>query len=377
VSTRDYSLPAIGLVMPLASQEGGAENLFMHLLRSSSLSFRYTCLFLQDGPLVNEAKALGYETAVLPTTHLSDVWNYIKTVAGIREWIRHSRLELVFSWMLKAHLYASPAAFSLRTKQMWFQHGISKRHWMDLLGACLPANGILCCSGYVKDTQDKRFPARPTFVCHPGVPMSSRTVTSRGDARDQLGLPLDAEVICMVARLERWKGAHVLVEAAGLLAQKFPKANFYIVGGVHPMDQEYADELRQLIAVNSLGNRLQLVGKRPLTEIPLWHASADMIVHPVTEAEPFGMAIVEALAARRAVVASRAGGISEIIEDGVSGVFVAPSDAVALASAVSRLLLDGKTRERIECAAKVRSRTFSVEAFVTRFENQVSAVLAT
>jgi colanic acid/amylovoran biosynthesis glycosyltransferase len=89
------------------------------------------------------------------------------------------------------------------------------------------------------------------------------------------------------------------------------------------------------------------------------------------------MAIVEALAARRAVVASRAGGISEIIEDGVSGVFVAPGDAVALASAVSRLLLDVRTRERIECSAEVRSRTFSVEAFAARFEQLISAVLAT
>ncbi len=370
------SLPTVGLVMPLASQRGGAESLFQHLLRTQSRSFRYTCLFLQEGPLVDEARTLGYETAVLATTHLSDVRNYSRTVLGIRRWMQASRLDLVFSWMQKAHLYAGPAAVSLRIKRMWFQHGISRRHWMDVLGAWVPADGILCCSGHVQETQDRQVPGRRSFVCHPGVPIPSHDIASKEAARAHLGLAADAQVICMVARLERWKGAHVFVEAARVLVRQFPTASFFIVGGAHPLDEAYADEIRAQAESSDLYGRFHLVGQRPSCEIPLWLASADIIVHPVTGAEPFGMVIVEALAAGRAVVASRAGGISEIIEDGVSGIFVPPGDANAVADVVRRLLGDPEGRERIESAARLRAQTFSIEAFARRFESLVSSVMA-
>ena len=74
--------------------------------------------------------------------------------------------------------------------------------------------------------------------------------------------------------------------------------------------------------------------------------------------------------------ASNAGGITEIIQDGTSGVLVPPGDANALSSAMCSLLNNAQLRRKIEAGAAVRARHFSIDAFVARFESHVSAVLA-
>ena len=83
-------LQAIGIVMPLASQQGGAEALLQHFLRHGEHSYKYVCAFLEDGPLATEVRALGYDTTVFPTTHLSHVSNYLKTLRSLRSSYRQS-----------------------------------------------------------------------------------------------------------------------------------------------------------------------------------------------------------------------------------------------------------------------------------------------
>ena len=367
--------PAIGLIMPLAAQQGGAEVLFQSLLRSRPAHLNLICCFLQDGPLVQEARELGYEVYVFPTTHLSDVPDFVATVKSLRNFIRRRNPSLVFSWMLKGHLYAVPASLGFPVKTMWFQHGLSKRHWMDFAGAWCPADGILCCSSYAKLQQDQHFPTRPSFVCHPGIPLRSGAIDDRALARQQLDLPQHAQIVGMVARLERWKGAHIFIEAAREVLSKRPEAFFFLVGGPHPLDPEYAAQIRIMTQHPELGGRFRLAGQRSASEVPLWHVSADLIVHPATEPEPFGMAIAEAMAAGRLVVASNTGGPAEIIEDHVSGSLIPPADSGALAQAILHFLEDAPLRHALEAQAVVRSRMFSIDAFVARFESLVARTL--
>src|SRR5580698_1618672 len=67
----------IGIVMPLAHQQGGAEALFLHLLRQYSKLYTLQCVFLQEGPLVEQVRGWGYETLVIRTTRLTDPFNYL------------------------------------------------------------------------------------------------------------------------------------------------------------------------------------------------------------------------------------------------------------------------------------------------------------
>jgi glycosyltransferase involved in cell wall biosynthesis len=365
---------AIGIVMPLGSQQGGAEALLQHFLRHGDHGYEYVCAFLEDGPLVAEVRELGYDTTVFPTTHLSHLSNYLKTLRSLRRWIKAKKLQMVVSWMPKAHMYVSPVALFLPVRAVWFQHGVPHKHPIDRLITLLPADAVLCCSETSKRGQDQMFPVRPSHVCYPGVALSAGEGKSKDEARDNLGLPKKTPLIGMVARLEHWKGAHVFVDAAAEILNRYPEATLFIVGGKHPLDVAYSENVYAMVRKLNYGERLILAGQRPMTEVPLWQAAADVIVHPVVGVEPFGMSVVEAMGQGKVVVASDLGGPAEVIENGVSGILIRGGDPSLLALTVIQLLEDPSRRVAIEKQASLRAQRFSVDAFAERF-NEVMAKL--
>ncbi len=118
------SLNRIGIVMPLGHQQGGAEALLMHLLKHGSQRYKFLCVFLQEGSMVEQAQSMGYTTLVIRTTQLTDSRNYLATILQLRKWLKQEKLAAVLSWMPKAHLYVAPAALFSGVKTLWFQHGI-------------------------------------------------------------------------------------------------------------------------------------------------------------------------------------------------------------------------------------------------------------
>jgi glycosyltransferase involved in cell wall biosynthesis len=98
-----------------------------------------------------------------------------------------------------------------------------------------------------------------------------------------------------------------------------------------------------------------------------WRRCAIGVV-PSVWAEPFGIVVIEAMAAGRPVIASRAGGIAEIIEHGVSGILVEPADVDALGAALRRLIDDPAERRRVGTAAQLRARDFSSANVIPQIE---------
>jgi glycosyltransferase involved in cell wall biosynthesis len=285
--------------------------------------------------------------------------------------MKQKEVSRVLSWMPKAHLYAGPAALMMGARILWFQHGVIQGNPIDHIATWIPADGILCCSGAAKAAQDALSPPRATHICYPGVTFPSLQPIATADARNQLSLPADVPVIGMIARWERWKGAHIFLAAARILAATYPTAHFFIVGGAHPRDRGYADELRALAARAGLGDRLHLTGQRPPQEVPVWQAAADVVVHPVTGDEPFGMAVVEAMGMGKVVVASAVGGLVEIIQPGMNGYLVPPGKPVELAAQVDYVLSHNDERRSMEQEAFARGRSFSQAAFVQRIHEVI------
>ena len=363
---------AVGIVMPLASQRGGAEALLQHLLRCGHGKVPYFCAFLEDGPLVEHARQLGYDTVVFPTTHLRELGNYVATVRALRKWIKQKQLSVVVSWMHKAHLYLGIAALGLPVRVLWYQHGVPHGHILDRLTTFIPAAGVLCCSETSNKAQKAMWPKRRTHVCYPGVPMPVGEPISQHDARVRLGLPLETPVIGMVSRLEHWKGVHIFLQAAERILARHPDATLFVVGGVHSLAPKYAEEIEALAKALALPEQILIVGQRPSFEVPLWQASADLIIHPTVGTEPFGMAVVEAMSHGKTVVASNLGGPSEIIVNGESGLLIEPRDPELLAEAIEELLQDGSRLHVLAAQARTRAATFSDQAFSQRFNAIVS-----
>ena len=167
-------------------------------------------------------------------------------------------LSALLSWMRKARLYAGPGAFWAKVAALWFQHMIPEPSRINRIITAIPASGILCCSLAAKVAQDASSPHRPTAVFYPGVSFAQRKPVAMSHARAQVGLPLQVPIVGMIARLERWKGAHVFLEAARILAKTRSSMCFFIVGGSHPRDLAYADELNAQAAKSELGKRFLL-----------------------------------------------------------------------------------------------------------------------
>ncbi len=354
--------------MPLAAQRGGAEQLLRLFLRHApGVPDDWPLVFFEAGPLVEEARALGFPVQVIRAGRLRQPVRYLQTVRRLVRWFRQERITLVLSWMSKAHLYGGMAARLAGIPAVWFQHGIPTRDsWMDRWITRVPAAGVLACSGAAAEAQRRLHPVRPVAVVHPAADLTAfmpERLPTPAEARRQLGLPENGPLIGMVGRLQRWKGMHTLVQAMPRILARHPGARAVIVGGCHELEPDYESWLRDQIARLGLQERVRLVGFQ--TDIPLWMQAMDVIVH-ASDREPFGIVVVEAMALGKPVVAGAEGGPREIITPGVDGLLAPYEDAEALARQVLRYLDDPALARRVGEAARRRARDFTPEAFARR-----------
>jgi glycosyltransferase involved in cell wall biosynthesis len=140
-------------------------------------------------------------------------------------------------------------------------------------------------------------------------------------------VPAGTDIILMsVGRLERNKGFHVLAEA---LASLKSRSWFWVIVGDGPARQQ----LEQQIATLGLTDHVRLMGRTPTEDLHAWYEASDLFVHP-TLYEGSSLVTLEAMAHRRAVVATTAGGLPDKVIPGRTGWLVPPGDAVALTDAL-------------------------------------------
>jgi glycosyltransferase involved in cell wall biosynthesis len=191
------------------------------------------------------------------------------------------------------------------------------------------------------------------------------------DLRVRLGLREDQILVLAVGRLVEKKGFRILVEAAA----RVPAVHVALAGG-----GDLADELRALAA--RLGAPVTLLGPLDHPRVAGAMAAADLVAVPsVVDAagnvDGLPNVLLEAMAAGRAVIASRVAGIPDVVEDGRHGVLVAPGDVAALAEALRALAADPARRARLGAAARERvRRELAWDTVAGRFEESYAAAAA-
>jgi len=189
------------------------------------------------------------------------------------------------------------------------------------------------------------------------------------DVRAELGVQADAPLVGAMGRLSQPKGFEVLIEAAKLLVEHVPDARVAIFG-----DGPERDALRGLIDRYGLQGVVMLGGHR--SDVADVLAALDVAVLPShNEGRP--VALMEYMAAERPIVASRVGGVPELVDDGVEALLVEPGSAGALAAAVRRMLEDRGLALRLAAAAGSRQRSqLSMDVMMRRLEGLYLAELA-
>ncbi len=358
------------VVMPAATQRGGAEMALVHLLGELPLEgTEWSIAFLEEGTMPDTARAAGAATYVLSAGHLRQIGKYVRTVVGLRRIIHSERPDLVFSWMPKGHLYASPAARLCGVPVLWFQMGfpvLNNRNVLDRVLYALPADGIISCGSRGALLQREVTPRVPVQCVNLAVDLKrfdSASLPSPHAARVQLGLPVSGPIVGIVARLERWKGVHTLLNAAPTVLQRRSDVTFVVVGGPHPFDLGYADQLAAEVNRLNLESKFLMVGAQ--TNVPLWMQAMDIFVH-ASDAEPFGIVIVEAMGLGKPVIAGSVGGPTDIITERVNGLLVDFEDHDGLASRILEVLDDQNLRQALAQGALTRAQDFSTAIFARK-----------
>jgi glycosyltransferase involved in cell wall biosynthesis len=203
-----------------------------------------------------------------------------------------------------------------------------------------------------------RFPPEKVRVVMNGI---APLAASRTDVRAELGIPADAEVVGTLAVLRREKAHEVLVDAAELLADEFPRLRL-LIAGTGPEEER----LRALVRARGLQNRVLLLGyRRDVADVL---AALDVAVLS-SDREGSPLAVMEAMAAGKPVVATRVGGVPDLIEDGTHGLLVPPRDPRALAAALGKLLREPGLGAALGRRGRERQRReFDVATTVERIE---------
>ena len=190
---------------------------------------------------------------------------------------------------------------------------------------------------------------------------------SREASRQALGLPA-APLVGIFGRLTRWKGQHVALDAM----RKLPDMHLAIIGEAlfTEDDRRYREELHQAAQEESLQGRIHFLGFKK--EVTALLQTMDVVIHCSISAEPFGRVIVEAMLAGTPVVATRGGGVEEIVTDGKNGLLVPPGDSAALAAAIRRLTGEREfAAELVTTALAHAENTFSLEKTVGRIRQML------
>jgi len=190
-----------------------------------------------------------------------------------------------------------------------------------------------------------------------------------GQKREELGLPSDRKIIVgIVANFYPTKGLQYFIKAAKLVKKAFPETLFVIIG-----DGQQREELKELVDKLGLTASILFKGQRDdVAEIlPLFDV---FVLSSVKEGLPF--ALLESMAAARPIVATKVGGIPEVIRDGETGYLVPPCDPESLAKAICSLLADKEKAREIGLSAKKRVvSSFSLKKMVEKTEKVYETLL--
>jgi glycosyltransferase involved in cell wall biosynthesis len=190
------------------------------------------------------------------------------------------------------------------------------------------------------------------------------------DIRAQHGVPREALLLGTVANLLPLKGYEVMLDALPAILAAMPTVHYLVIGGG---ESEYGTRLKAITVERGIAERVHFAGFQD--SVASYLSALDLYVHPSLK-EAFGLAVVEAMAMGKAVVATKTGGLPEVVAQGETGLLVPPGDPKSLAAAVVSLLEDKVRREQMGRSGKARAQErFSLDASVRHMEQLYGEIL--
>jgi starch synthase (maltosyl-transferring) len=351
---------------------GGAERMMVALARGlDRRRWEPSVIALgTEGNLVEPLRAAGIDTECLDVDRRRPIQAVLRLAGALRK----RRPRLVQSFLFHANVAARLAAGLAGGP--WVVSGIRvaehRQRWHLLLDRWTVglALGSVCVSeGVLRFSRDvaRINPARLTVIAN-GVDTQAHD-EARPVPRALLGVPAGAHLVLFVGRLDEQKGVDVLLDAAERVAAERADWHLALVGD----GPERAALHDRTARSPALAERVHWLGRRD--DVPALLKAADLLVLPsLWEGMP--NVVLEAMAARRAVVATAVEGSDELVIPGRTGWLVPPSDADALTQALLEAASDTAARSRLGEAARARVEAdYSLQRVVQAYDALWSSIL--
>lgn len=341
---------------------GGMETWVERLIeRMPRERFRFTALCPFESPYTDRLRALDVEVLIAPMPD-DPPWSTIQMATAL---VAAGSIDLLHAHLPKAHLLAGIVGRLTGKPVLATVHGrqlsvldlevyraagshlsvVCQQSYFHALGLGVSA-GHLSCETNGVDTQVFQPRAR---------------VAHGGGLRESLGLGAEVPLVGFVGRLSPEKGPSVFVRSALLLHSRVPEAHFVMVG-----EGPLEPDVRLLAQRFGLEGRLHFAGTR--RDMPAVYNALDVIVSS-SHSEAMPLALMEAMASGLPVVATRVGGVPELVEHGETGWLVAPADFDDIAGCCAALIRDPALRQRMGERGRQRAmERFDLTQSVARME---------
>jgi glycosyltransferase involved in cell wall biosynthesis len=349
---------------------GGTERQVVNLalgIDPSRFDLHLACLRC-SGALLGELKTLQVPR---PEFRIGRFYNPTTFWQGMRlaQYIRKNRIQIVHSYGFYSNVFTVPTAWLAGRSFVV----ASIRDTGDVLTpaqrlvqrmVCRLAHCVLVNAEAIRDKLvEQGYAPGKIIVIRNGITLAKFGKRQRNSLlRQELALPLSAPLVVVFSRLNQMKGIQYFLDAAVILAGRFPDVRFLVVG-----DGESRKELEEYACRLGLGQRTVFTGFR--SDVPELLSEAAVSVLP-SLSEGLSNSLLESMAAGVPVVATRVGGNPEVVEHEVTGLLVPLRDSAALAAAVGRVL-DDKDLAASFAQAGIRrvAELFSMERSVRETEH--------
>lgn len=331
--------------------------------------FNFTVVLFNEGRLALELRSLGMSVVVLR----EDRHGPFRTLCSLIKLMKETAPDIIHTHKYKDNILGCiAAAVAGVPKVVRIVHGMVEPftgkeyvkmvayETLDGLAIRSKVNTLIAVSANIESRLAKKYGADRVVRIHNGINLDRVRITEpRQSVRDRLGVSTGTYLIGTVGRLTAVKGHEFLLRVASLPRGSSRSVQYLIVG-----DGPLMSTLRALAVHLGIEKQVLFLGHRE-DIYDLIHSMDAFVLPSLHEGIP--MVLLEALALSRPVVASRVGGIPEVIEHGVSGLLVEPGDPTALHGALNKLMQDQSYADRLgQCGRKMVEQEYSATLMVRR-----------
>jgi len=326
--------------------------------------------------LVDRFRQLGAKTHVLdwPRLRRPGPTNVMRAVAAgriLRQIIRRERVDLVVANTSRTAYIAAAALATSSVPLIWWVRDFDfGQRWFGLL-ARVPRR-IICVSSAIRAHYAGAHDGKVAvvFVANDLAERLTAYAAERvRAARSEFGVQPQDTLVGFMGRLVEGKGPQDLLLAVERLHAEFPRLRLMFVGTGKGQQGDVEDALRRRVTEAALSRVVLFAGYR--VEEALFYQMFDIFVLSSRYREAMPTSVIQAMMARKPVIATRTGGTPEVVHDNETGILVAPHDPVAIADALRRLLTDPRLAERLASAGHVHAMTHHGQQPLTRQVEQV------